>query len=68
MPSVDSSVIREIDYDAARERLLVRFVSGDRYLYRNVPAKVGQSFLSADSKGRYFTAKVRDRYPYRRLG
>ena len=67
MPSVDSSAIREIDYDPASERLWVRFVSGDRYLYRNVPAKVGQPFLSASSKGRYFAAKVRDRYPYLRV-
>jgi|KBSMisStaDraftv2_1062788.scaffolds.fasta_scaffold5365716_1 hypothetical protein len=67
MPSVDSSAIREIDYDPAREQLFVRFVSGARYVYQDVPAKVGKPFLAASSKGRYFAAKVRDRYAYRRL-
>ena len=67
MTSVDSSAIREIDYDPASERLLVRFVSGALYVYADVPAKVGRPFLTASSKGRYFAAKVRDRYTYRRL-
>ncbi len=67
MTSVASSAIREIDYDPASRRLYVRFVSGARYAYANVPAKVGEAFLAAASKGRYFAAKVRDRYAYRRL-
>ncbi|MEO6339223.1 MAG: KTSC domain-containing protein [Caulobacteraceae bacterium] len=67
MPTVDSSAVREIDYDPATERLRVRFVSGARYVYQDVPAKVGRAFLAAASKGRYFAAKVRDRYAYRRL-
>ena len=64
---VDSTAISEIDYDAERTKLLVRFVSGERYVYVGVPAEVCRSFVEADSKGRFFQLKIRDRYPFNRL-
>jgi lysyl-tRNA synthetase class 2 len=64
---VDSTAISEIDYDAARAKLLVRFISGERYVYVGVPAEVCRSFVEAESKGRFFQARIRDRYPYNRL-
>lgn len=65
---VDSSAIQTIDYDRDRAKLFVRFSSGERYVYVGVPAEVCQSFLDADSKGRFFQAEIRDQYPYNRLG
>lgn len=64
---VDSTAIREIDYDAERSKLLVRFESGERYVYVGVPGEVHRSFIDADSKGRFFQAQIRDRYPFNRL-
>lgn len=64
---VDSTAISEIDYDAERTKLLVRFVSGERYVYVGVPGEVHRSFVEADSKGRFFQQKIRDRYPFNRL-
>ncbi|WP_372781284.1 KTSC domain-containing protein [Phenylobacterium sp.] len=64
---VDSTAISEIDYDSERAKLLVRFVSGERYVYVGVPAEVCRSFVEADSKGRFFQLHVRDRYPFNRL-
>ncbi len=64
---VDSTAIQTIDYDPARSKLFVRFVSGERYVYVGVPAEVCRSFLDADSKGRFFQAEIRDQYPYNRL-
>lgn len=64
---VDSTAIREIDYDDSQEKLFVRFESGDRYVYVGVPGEVHRSFLKADSKGRFFAYEIRDRYPYNRL-
>lgn len=64
---VDSRAIQEIDYDEDRAKLLVRFASGERYVYVGVPGEVHRSFLGADSKGRFFQAEIRDRYPYNRL-
>jgi hypothetical protein len=64
---VESTAIQEIDYDAERAKLLVRFVSGERYVYVGVPGEVHRSFCEAESKGRFFQAEIRDRYPYNRL-
>ena len=63
----DSTAIREIDYDAERAKLVVRFVSGERYVYVGVPGEVHRSFVEAESKGSFFHAEIRDRYPYNRL-
>src|SRR4051794_3504383 len=63
----ESAAIREIDYDPEREKLIVRFTSGERYLYVGVPGEVCRSFVDADSKGRFFHAEIRDRYPFNRL-
>ncbi|WP_374469395.1 KTSC domain-containing protein [Phenylobacterium sp.] len=62
-----STAIRAIDYDETSRRLRVRFVSGQRYEYVGVPPTVHRSFVEAGSKGRFFQAEIRDRYPYRRL-
>jgi lysyl-tRNA synthetase class 2 len=64
---VDSTAISEIDFDSERGKLLVRFTSGERYVYVGVPGEVCRSFVEAESKGRFFQAQIRDRYPFNRL-
>lgn len=64
---IESTAICEIDYDEDRGKLLVRFMSGQRYLYVGVPGEVHRSFLAAESKGRFFQHEIRDRYPYNRM-
>ena len=64
---VESAAISEIDYDAERFKLCVRFVSGEWYVYVGVPGEVHRSFVDAESKGRFFQSEIRDRYPYNRL-
>ena len=58
-----STVIRSFDYDPARRALDVEFVSGRRYRYAGVAEEVAAAFRDAFSKGRYFNARIRDRYP-----
>jgi len=58
-----STVIRSFDYDARRQALDVEFVSGRRYRYCPVPEQVAAEFRQAFSKGRFFNARIRDRYP-----
>jgi len=64
---VNSTAILAIDYDADHEKLLVRFTSGERYIYVGVPGEVHRSFVDAESKGSFFQAEIRDQYPYNRL-
>ena len=44
---IDSTAISAIDYDAERAKLLVRFASGERYVYVGVPGEVHRSFVEA---------------------
>jgi lysyl-tRNA synthetase class 2 len=64
---VDSTAISAIDYDAEHDKLLVRFTSGERYVYVGGPGEVHRSFVAADSKGRFFQSEIRGRYPFNRL-
>ena len=64
---VESEAINEIDYGEERAKLMVRFTSGERYVYVGVPGEVHRSFVGAESKGRFFQAEIRDKYPYNRL-
>lgn len=64
---VESTAVRAIRYDAKAQRLHVTFVSGERYAYENVPGELYARFGAAESKGRFFQAEIRDRYPFTRL-
>ena len=62
-----STVIRRFQYHPDRRELEIEFVTGRRYIYSEVPPEEAQSMRAAFSKGRYFNAYVRDRYPCREL-
>ncbi len=64
---VDSEAVSDIDYIPGARRLRVRFTSGERYAYEDVPPELYERFVTAESKGRFFQAEVRDRFAYRRL-
>jgi hypothetical protein len=64
---VESTAISDINYDEDREKLFVRFNSGEEYVYVGVPVEVCRAFAEAPSKGGFFGEEIRDRYPYNRL-
>jgi len=59
-----SAVIRAFDYDAAERALEVRFVSGRRYRYFDVPPETYERMRRSFSKGEFFNAHIRDRFPF----
>lgn len=61
-----SSVIRSFDYDPAERRLDVRFVSGRRYSYFDVPPETFGRMRQSLSKGEFFNAHIRDRFRFER--
>ena len=67
MRDMPSSVIATFDYDEPARRLNIRFVSGRRYAYHDVPAEVATRMRAAVSKGSFFNEEIRDRYRYTRL-
>ncbi len=64
-----STAIGRIAYLAADRELDVTFVgSGRTYTYIGVEPEVHEAFLRAGSKGQFFNARIRNRYPFRKWG
>lgn len=64
---VDSSVVRAVGYDGEKRVLEVEFHNDRVYQYYVVPRGVYQEMRAAESLGRFFNERVRDRYPVRRV-
>jgi KTSC domain len=61
---VRSSVIRSVGYDPKATTLEIEFTTKLVYDYFRVPRAKFNALISADSKGRFFNAHVRDHYDY----
>lgn len=65
MPLLDSEALLAVHYDAARQTLRATFRGNRRtYDYLGVPAEDYAALLRTDSKGVWFNAHIRDRYPF----
>ena len=60
---VDSSWIRSVTY-ASDATLTVRFRSGAVCRYFTVPRSILDGFLTAPSKGAFFTHRIRSAFPH----
>jgi hypothetical protein len=56
-----------VAYDADKQILYLRFQSGDVYRYFEFLDDDYLTFLSAESKGRFFLAHIRDHFRYERI-
>ena len=61
-----STVIRSFDYDSDERRLDIQFVTGRRYSYHDVPARIVAAMCAARSKGQFFNARIRDHFDFTR--
>lgn len=64
--SVESSWIESVTY-ASDATLTVRFRRGTVYRYFPVPRAILAGFLTAPSKGAYFTHHIRNAFPYTQI-
>lgn len=67
MVYVDSVSITAVGHDSDSLELHVQFVSGEVYVYENVPSNIFEEFVNAPSKGSYFNREVRPAYSWRKL-
>lgn len=63
--SFPSTALADVAYDAATQRLQIRFCDGRSYEYDKIPEDVYAALLLAASKGRYFNASIRGRFRHR---
>jgi hypothetical protein len=61
---VESTTLRALAYDGARQILRLEFRSRAIYYYYGVPAAVHEALLGAPSKGSYFNRAIRGRFPF----
>ena len=62
--SVTSSNINSIGYDADSQTLEIEFNNGAVYEYSGVPEGEHTGLMNAVSKGTYFNANIKNRYPF----
>jgi len=67
MVVVKSSNIHSLEYIPEEKELTIEFNSGGVYVYRKVPKDVYDSFLEADSKGKFFFKHIKKNYDFERL-
>jgi KTSC domain len=63
----DSRAIAMFAYDLVAKSLLIRFKTGEVYIYQGVPREIFDRFRQARSKGQFFHSTIRDRFVSRRL-
>lgn len=61
---VESSVIGAVGHSRVLE---IEFESGRVYQYYDVPKRIYAEMLSAPSKGKYFNANIRGKFPYQEI-
>jgi len=62
-----STVISSINYDAVARRLTIAYVSGQTYVYKEVPETVYKELKASRVKGRYLRFFIKDQFPYEKL-
>lgn len=65
LKEVVSSNIKRIGY--TDNNLIVEYLSGTKYKYKNVPKEVYDQLLESDSKGRFMNSNIKSKYEYERL-
>ena len=64
---VTSSNIRAVGYDSTTQILEIEFIESGVYQYMNVPKKMHERFMAAASKGRFFSANIKDKFRTRKV-
>jgi KTSC domain-containing protein len=66
MHPVESSAVARIGYDAEAEEAYVKYLDGGLYAYEGVPVGVFDELASAESKGTFVNAVIKE-YPCREV-
>ena len=64
MTYVDSSNIEAIGYDEGTQELHVQLLSGDYYVYHDVPRRASNALMSSMSKGSFLNREIKGVYQF----
>ena len=65
--AVESGLFTAAAYRPEARQLYLRFRDGNIYRYFDCTAGIYDAFLAAESKGRYFSSHIRDRFRYEQV-
>ena len=66
--TLESKMLSAAAYHHSKQILYLRFRNtGDVYRYFDFPTADYPTFLSAESKGRFFRSRIRDHFRYERM-
>jgi hypothetical protein len=61
---VESSMISGVFYDDFTSNLFIEFKNGPVYYYRDVPKFLYQEMMEAESKGKFFSSRIKKEYSF----
>lgn len=64
MKPLKSSNLSEVDYDAGRKRLTIKFKNGRSYHYDNVSSNIYDGLLTAESAGKFFYSRINGKFGF----
>jgi hypothetical protein len=65
--AVESSELQSVGYELSTSVLEAEFRSGEIYQYFDVPAQLVLELLEAESLGRYFNARIRSKFKFKKV-
>ena len=65
---VKSRILRSVGYDESTKILEIEFHTGLVYQYSGVPPKVFKDLMHSGEIGKYFSEKVRPKFPAKPVG
>lgn len=63
----ESSIIKQVDYFANDNRLIITFHSGRRYEYKGVMKDLVKEWLKSDSVGSFFSKYIKGQFHYEEI-
>jgi hypothetical protein len=65
LTKVESSLLKQVGYDAATQVLTVTFVDQEgTYEYQKVPESLYKELMAADSKGAFFAKNIKGKFDF----
>ncbi|GAB1596010.1 KTSC domain-containing protein [Lysobacter claricitrinus] len=64
---VDSEALNSVGYDPTRRVLEIEFTGGGVYRYFDVPEREAVGLVESDSRGQYFSERIRERYRFEQV-
>ena len=58
--TIESSNVEDVDYDKRAKELIITFVGGRKYLYRNISGQRFSAFMRSDSAEKYVNEHFKD--------